>query len=291
MPLDVTPDMLAPTTTQPTAAPSPPRKKPSNPSLSDLVSSVAAKLSLSSSKPPPPPPPPARPPRTRPPDSPVARLLAKSHVLNDELAAALSRKLPDTLRGYNLKLLYSLQQHGADPGTFFARAQFDHRTLIAVQTSRGEVFGGYMTQPWRPSDEYYGTGQSFLWKKRTTRDLRKPGLLRSFSSSPRQTRPKAQVDVYGWTGANTYFALCSETSVAMGGGGSFGFLVEEDFSRGTSGPSETYSNPPLSSSPDFEVVNFECWGFTTCASISDLAREQPVRHARPVVKAQAPLRR
>jgi hypothetical protein len=78
--------------------------------------------------------------------------------------------------------------------------------------------------------------------------------------------------------------------VAMGGGGSFGFLVEEDFSRGTSGTSETYNNPPLASSPDFEVVNFECWGFTTCATVEELSRESPLR-ARPVVKAQAQLRR
>ena len=76
----------------------------------------------------------------------------------------------------------------------------------------------------------------------------------------------------------------------MGGGGSFGFLVEEDFSRGTSGTSETYNNPPLSLEPDFEVVNFECWGFTTCATVEELSRESPLR-ARPGVKAQAQLRR
>ena len=96
--------------------------------------------------------------------------------------------------------------------------------------------------------------------------------------------------MYGWTGTNSYFALCSDRSVAMGGGGSFGFLVEEDFSRGTSGTSETYNNPQLSSQPDFEVVNFECWGFTTCATVEELQRESPLR-ARPVVKAQAQLRR
>jgi hypothetical protein len=220
----------------------------------------------------------------------VARLLAKSHILDDALAAALSNKLPDTLKGYNLKLLYSLQQHGADPGTFYARCQFDARTLIAIQTTRGEIFGGYMTMPWRPSEEYYGTGQSFLWRKSNKCDIKRPGsLLRGFSSSPRQKRI-TNVEVYGWTGTNSYFALCSDRSVAMGGGGSFGLLVEEDFSRGTSGTSETYNNPPLASAPDFEVVNFECWGFTTCATVEELSRESPIR-ARPVVKAQAQLRR
>ena len=286
--------MDATTTQQPTDSsppPPPPPKKSSHPSLSDLASSIASKLSLSSKPPPPPPPrPPRSPPMKRPPESPVARLLAKSHILDDSLAAALSTKLPDTLKGYNLKLLYSLQQHGADPGTFYARAQFDARTLIAIQTTRGEVFGGYMTMPWRPSEEYYGTGQSFLWRKTNKCDVKRPGsLLRGFSSSPRQKRV-TNVEVYGWTGTNSYFALCSDRSVAMGGGGSFGFLVEEDFSRGTSGVSETYNNPPLSLEPDFEVVNFECWGFTTCMTVDELQRESPLR-ARPVVKAQAQLRR
>ena len=77
----------------------------------------------------------------RPPESPVARLLAKSHILDDALAAALSNKLPDTLKGYNLKLLYSLQQHGADPGTFYARCQFDHRTLTPSKRREARVLG------------------------------------------------------------------------------------------------------------------------------------------------------
>ena len=67
----------------------------------------------------------------------------------------------------------------------------------------------------------------------------------SFSSSPRQKRI-TNVEVYGWTGTNSYFALCSDRSVAMGGGGSFGFLVEEDFSRGTSGTSGDAQQPSTS---------------------------------------------
>ena len=46
-----------------------------------------------------------------------------------------------------------------------------------------------MTMPWRPSEEYYGTGQSFLWRKTNKCDIKRPGsLLRGFSSSPRQKR-------------------------------------------------------------------------------------------------------
>jgi hypothetical protein len=74
----------------------------------------------------------------------------------------------------------------------------------------------------------------------------------------------AQVDAYGWTGANTYFLVCAEDSVSMGGGGGgFGLFVEKDFSRGSTQPSDTYGNPCLCPHPEFEVLNFEAWGFTT----------------------------
>ena len=60
-----------------------------------------------------------------------------------------------------------------------------------------------MTMPWRPSEEYYGTGQSFLWRKTNKCDIKRPGsLLRGFSSSPRQKRI-TNVEVYGWTGNNS----------------------------------------------------------------------------------------
>jgi len=105
-----------------------------------------------------------------------------------------------------------------------------------------------------------------------------------------------RVEAWTWTGANTYFAVCSENSIALGGGGgSFGLLVEEDFSRGSSGASETYGNPPLSASSEFEVVNLECWGFTTCATPEELSREEATRKrkAKPVLasKGQCELRR
>ena len=58
--------------------------------------------------------------------------------------------------------------------------------------------------------------------------------------------------------------MASESSIAMGGGGGeWGLFVDEDFSRGSSGRSETFGNAPLCDPSDFEILNFECWGFTT----------------------------
>ncbi|KAH8049312.1 hypothetical protein JL720_15619 [Aureococcus anophagefferens] len=165
--------------------------------------------------PPPPPPPPdgdeQRPTFSEPPPPEAAKLL-----------------------GYNWRQLYSLQQHGANAGTFYARVQFESRTLVVAETSAGEILGGYTS-----------------------------GLAPGAS-------------------ANNYFMMCSESSIAMGGGGgSFGFFLDDDFSRGSSGPSETYGNPPLAASSEFDVVNFECWGFTTHVDADAAAKEDRCRVGRP----------
>ena len=76
-----------------------------------------------------------------------------------------------------------------------------------------------MTMPWRPSEEYYGTGQSFLWRKTNKCDIKRPGVCEG-ASSPRQKRT-VNVEVYGWTGTIP-FALCSG-EVSRGGGSSSGF--------------------------------------------------------------------
>ena len=294
--------------------------------------------------PPPPPPPPdgddPRPTFSEPPPPEAAKLLSSSDILAPAHVAALEPSLPATLRGYNWKRLYSLQQHGANAGTFYARVQFEARTLVVAETSAGEILGGYTNAVWRPGAEYYGTGQSFLFKveRQASKKIAGPitvrhGEIRPFQegdfptvyamkrppdwppppeasggdgkdAEPRHTpdgrriwRTRGtvldiipdppdddgpRVACFPWTGANNYFMMCSESSIAMGGGGgSFGFFLDDDFSRGSSGPSETYGNPPLAASSEFDVVNFECWGFTTHVDADAAAKEDRCRVGRP----------
>lgn len=300
-----------------------------------------------------PPPPPGEcdpsegdgPPKPPPPEP--ARLLHESDILRGEEVAEMEQKLPTTLRGYNWKLLYSLQAHGANFGTFYARCQFEARTLVVAQTGSGEVVGGYSNSVWRPGVEYYGTGQSFLFSIDKNRRKKKVeeipitgdlitvrhGEIRPFTPGdiptvramvrpakcdklddqgrrlgengrpilqargrvadiiPDEVDPPCKIETYPWTGANNYFIMCSEQSMAMGGGGgSFGLFVDEDFSRGSSGPSETYGNPQLATTSEFDIVNFECWGFTTHDSRDECEAEDDARLRRPVVHVHAPAR-
>jgi hypothetical protein len=125
--------------------------------------------------------------------------------------------------------------------------------LLVVQTTLGEVFGGYVESPWTPhSDGFYGLGQACLFS----------------CHQPQQQRDgdgaAALLQVYKWTGANRYLQVCDATSrmICIGGGGdSFGICLEQDFSVGSTGPCDTFANAPLCRQENFQVLNMEVYGF------------------------------
>ncbi|KAJ1463237.1 hypothetical protein M885DRAFT_504844 [Pelagophyceae sp. CCMP2097] len=261
-----------------------------------------------------------------------AQLLGASDIMSRDTVSSLEALLPQTLSGSNWRLLYSLQQHGANLGTFYAKVQHDSKTLVVVQTAKGDVVGGFNSSVWRPRTDYYGTGESYLFSIQRDSDSPCAGAARAARAAavmdrhaaraatqndPLDARPcaarpcaagaagvptadaaaahastahvrAARVRKYAWTGGNSYFMKCTETSIAMGGGGAFGLLLDDDFTRGSTGRSETFGNAPLCAQEHFPVLNFECWGFTNCTSEKAAAREDASRNrrkTRPVLNA------
>ena len=100
-----------------------------------------------------------------------------------------------------------------------------------------QLFGGFASARWSPEPHYIGSGECFLF------------------------RLVPQIDVYHWTHRNDYFMLCSNDSIAMGGGGNFGIWVDSSLLSGTSSKCATYNNELLSKKPDFEIRGIELWGF------------------------------
>lgn len=126
-----------------------------------------------------------------------------------------------------------------------------------------QLVGGFASEPWRVEAQYYGTGESFLFRY-----------------------VDGKFESYHWTGKNAYFLLAKEDCIAMGGGcafaargafaappdpmrrrsGHFGLYLDGDLLHGTSGPSETFGNPPLTQSSHFTCVELEVWGFASLYS-------------------------
>ena len=167
------------------------------------------------------------------------------------------------------KRLYSLARDGDVFQTFLSSVAGNRQTLIVIQTSTGEMFGGFAEAHWgklamRTDGSYHGTGRSFLFSVDSV-----DRAFKNLASSPSTiTLPDDSLTIHPWQGVNEYSILCSAREggvLAMGGGGrdaSFGFCVQDHFTKGSSGPCATFGNKePLSSNPHFDVVDFEVYGF------------------------------
>ncbi|CAK9023503.1 Oxidation resistance protein 1 (Protein C7), partial [Durusdinium trenchii] len=164
----------------------------------------------------------------------------ESQVLIPAHVGPLEAALPDAFQGYDWALVYSSQRDKADIADLYAKAGEFAATLLVIKDSKGAVFGGFTAEPWALDESrqsYFGSRDSFVFT----------------------LEPSFQVFLYA--GGNEYFQLANEDSLAMGGGGELGFLLDEDMQSGTSGPCDTFQNPCLASDSDFDAQCVELWTF------------------------------
>lgn len=215
------------------------------------------------------PPPEAPPPQPKAPVILKARMSRASEILDEEMSTKLEMSLPITAQGYKWKLLFNSVQHGFSIGTFYAKVEREKRTLLVVQTLRGEVFGGFTSTDWTCQEMgikntrkniYFGNGESFLYAfKKQKSATESAEENQSTSDEP----DNGGFEVYPWTARNNLVMLANDEHIALGGGGgSFGLFLEDDFRSGTTGACDTYDNTPLCSEEHFEIFCFEVWGFS-----------------------------
>ncbi|KAG7098010.1 hypothetical protein E1B28_005318 [Marasmius oreades] len=184
-------------------------------------------------------------------------------VLDVELAEKIRSNLPALSRlPRSWNLLYSLDQHGISLNTLYTNSEaapqmktqsssgFATRigALVVIKDSGDQLFGVYVGDGVKRGKGYYGSGESFLWKKESLKD---------------------QLEVYKWTGKNDYVALCDGEFLSFGGGdGAYGLYVDESLLEGSTARCPTFDNPPLCSRVGmkkgravmFECVGLEVWG-------------------------------
>jgi len=103
-------------------------------------------------------------------------------------------------------------------------------------------FGGFCTEEWVFSNQFYGTGDNFVF---TFKD-------------------KDNCERWDATGENSMFQFCDRTGFGLGGGihgGRFSLYLGNDLWRGSSATTECFNNECLSSSTDFDCIDLEVWGF------------------------------
>lgn len=160
----------------------------------------------------------------------------------------LVRSLPWTLQARAWIRLYSCLKDGDSFPAFLHHVRGHTRTLLVIETSKGEILGGFADAPWEQGTLsldgcFFGSGQSFLYS----------------------VNEDENIQVHKWTALNDYSQFCRTGSVGMGGGGTngtFGLFLHDHFTRGSSGPCETFgTEDPLCSQDHFEIVEFQVFGF------------------------------
>ena len=218
------------------------------------------------------------------------------HVLSPPLMESLTNFFPPATSEKNFWLKYSLVRDGASLPSLLRRIRGTRHTLIAIETVEGEVFGSFTSSPWRMNWNYYGGGESFLWRMRRTRSEKDAQY-----SLLDQAKLESELDVFYWNGTNDLVQYCTQDILAVGGGSlrnsdedfqteeqrelspsksnvfskadksGFGLAIDSELLRGTSSSCATFQSPPLSRShangSPFEILNIEVWTMTACSNV------------------------
>merc|ERR1711957_266843 len=98
---------------------------------------------------------------------------------------------------------YSLIRDGASFVSLLQHIRGSRHTLLALETTEGEVFGSFTSSTWRNNGEsYFGSGESFLWKMKNDRKTVCKSVLD-------QAQLESDVEVFAWTGSNYMTQFCT----------------------------------------------------------------------------------
>ncbi|XP_068608102.1 oxidation resistance protein 1 [Brachionichthys hirsutus] len=167
-------------------------------------------------------------------------IVASSSILEAPHVRELCKELPPRTVGHSWQLSYSTSRHGASLKSLYRKLRAtDSPVLIAIKDALDETFGAFLSHPLRPSETFYGTGETFL-----------------FMLHPR-------FKCFRWTGENSFFIKGDLDSFAIGGGsGHFGLWVDGNLFLGRSSPCHTFNNCCLSETDDFRIMELEVWTFS-----------------------------
>eukprot|EP00977_Amphora_coffeiformis_P000399 scaffold108_cov162-Amphora_coffeaeformis.AAC.10 len=214
---------------------------------------------------------------------------AMPHVLSPPLMESLQAFFPFGKVGESYWLKYSMVRDGAGLNSLLRHARGSKYSIIAIETTDGEVFGAFLGEAWRKNWNYYGSQQSFVWRMRHSRREKTHSIID-------QAHMESEIDVFPHNGENKCFQLCTDEHIAVGGGTydptksshsltsdpdaeikSFewgpSLILQEDLLQGSSYPCLTFGSPSLSKSHSdgslFEIINVELWTLTPCLTLDE----------------------
>lgn len=229
---------------------------------------------------------------------------AHPHVLSPPLMDALQNFVPDHIAYDNWWLKYSLVRDGASMDTFKRYVRASSHSILAIETTKGHVFGCYTSSPWRTNPSFYGGDPAFVWKMRHNRNTT------TCHSLVEQAGLEGQIDVFFLLGKGQKVQCSTHDLIGVGegdysqefddqgesidlddndvdaemldkteavelasGGKNYGFAIalSDDLLSGTTSQCSSFKNPcltnPTSNGESFDVLNVEVWTFTPCMTV------------------------
>ncbi|CAB9524948.1 Oxidation resistance protein 1 [Seminavis robusta] len=209
------------------------------------------------------------------------------HVLSPPLMESLLEFVPETLSDYHFWIKYSLVRDGANLYTLLRHVRASTRSILAIETTDGQVFGAFTSKPWRlleskelprtgedevaneaapkGEDSFFGSQDTFLWKMRQSR-FESQALVRS-ATVEQAILMESELAVYPFTGANNFVQHCTPSDGIGLGDNASAIRLDPSLRTGSTAASETFGNPCLldpkeETSRSFEVANLEVWTLT-----------------------------
>eukprot|EP00924_Labyrinthula_sp_SR-Ha-C_P015468 maker-scaffold_4-snap-gene-0.9-mRNA-1 protein AED:0.00 eAED:0.00 QI:78/1/1/1/1/1/3/118/497 len=91
---------------------------------------------------------------------------SRSEILYTKNIKEIQQNLPYRNKASYWYKLYSNSIDGLNLDTFYTAVEDEDDTVVLIETTKGEIFGAFMTEAWKKNSrgKYYGTGESFVFK-------------------------------------------------------------------------------------------------------------------------------
>uniref|UniRef100_A0A3Q2W7C9 TLDc domain-containing protein n=1 Tax=Haplochromis burtoni TaxID=8153 RepID=A0A3Q2W7C9_HAPBU len=94
----------------------------------------------------------------------LSNIVENSQILEASHVRELCKELPPRTVGYTWQLAYSTSRHGASLKSLYRKLSgTDSPVIIVIKDALDEIFGAFLSHPLRPSEMFYGTGETFLF--------------------------------------------------------------------------------------------------------------------------------
>lgn len=171
----------------------------------------------------------------------IPKLKTPTKILSERQLREIHANIPYYQQFKNFKLIFDPDEHGNSMRTFYLKTKNIKSYVLVIKDENNNIFGGYISDEIRSSENFYGTGETFVF---------------TFFKSER-------IHCFPSTGVNDLYVRTDEDSISLGASNNlYSLFIKGDFDSGYTGNTQTFKNPELTENTKFNIIRMELWSFT-----------------------------